>query len=560
MAQVEISVDSERRIIQAELRFFDRQSDISTSPQGILTETDPLILTRLYPPILRGMSVVYGQLNRRIALVDGSADRLYIEVLAAKAKQGEMVSDREANKIRESIERDGGEQAKALQAQSVLQKEEEELGFTISFFGERQARRDFHTAISEEDIVRNKHVVLETFEAISRYVNQIYGEGADARDVLLTELLLEAPFTETVIASQGDGLEIDAETRNRHESYVTSSARFAESVDMDSRLRSFELLTGKFPTDVVERSAPVTISENDRTYVARLHQLAKAIRSGEWSLDDLYALLGETLFKKSGVFEYSPTDDDQGEFTPFNMHSVSFDDIVGYQENTNYYRKLLDRLKENSPALADVNIILVVGKAGIGKSLGIKAFLANLPENARGIVFDYRKTRKMPGFEEFVRMANLHPGQHFFIVLEDIEKSYASEDLLEIDAVSPNEMPGNLHFIATTTNADKLDDGLLRPGRSKILLYGLPDENERRKIAELHAAKREIHLSPQVISAIVANSKGFTPDEIVGIFRELRMEGVASPSEQDVKKWIEDIKNRKNIKGLLKRLTKALRI
>lgn len=561
MAQVEISVESERKILSDELSFFDRHSDISSSPRGLLTETDPSILIRLYPPILRGMSVVYGQMNRRIALVDGTADRLYIAVLAAKAKQGKMVSDKEAKQIRESIEKDGGEQAKALQAQSALEKsEEEEIGYIVSFFGSKRERRGFSTAITEEEIVRNKTTVLETYEAAMRSVSIIYGDEIDTRDILLTELLMEAPFLEDIIGAQGVGQEIDVDTRKAHEGYVRSAVDFTAGVDLEARVRSFEQLTKSFTADVVERSAAVTIPESDKAYVTRLHQLAKAIRSGEWSLDDLYSLLGKNLFKRHGVFEYSSSYGEEGEFSPTPVAVVSFDDIAGYEKNTSYWKTLIDRLKENSPALADVKIVLVVGQGGTGKSLGIKAFLSSLPENAMGIIFDYKKMREMPNFKEFVRIATLHSNKHILIVFEDIENSTAKRELLEIDAVSPNEMPPNLHFIATTTKPNELEDALLRPGRSKILIYGLPDENDRRRIAELHASKREVILSPQVISIMVTKTKGFTPDEIVGILRELRVEGIANPSIKDVERWIEDIKARKNIKGLLKRLAKTLGI
>ncbi|MEK7617432.1 MAG: ATP-binding protein [Patescibacteria group bacterium] len=558
----ETLIDTERAVLRAERTFFNHFNSERTPSRGTLTGLSPTIITRQYPELIGEFLDMYNALDapvRRAEPVPPKItviDIVYNNFLVEKAKRGEVVVDSEAQEFRSRIEGEASEQLKAYAAylgtgrsmSTDDEDDDEEIEAYASMSdwisGRRmtiESRRDL------KDIVHDKKGALHVIDTIRQNVMELYGRDADMSDALLTELLLEVPFVNQVVTSQNYGEAIPDDVRTKHEEYVRQAAAFATSFSFDERIKAFEDLTMECPVDTSEAAQVRGFLDGDREYVRRLHELARAIKSGEWSLDDLYPLLGNTIFKRGKVFEYS-TARNRG-FIPANLRDVSFDDIAGYESATDYYKTLIRRLEEDSPTLAGVRIILVVGKPGIGKSLGVKAFLSNLPENGKGLIFNYQEVRRqMPSYEDLVGMAGMHPRDHLFVVLEDIDKSRGNDGLLEIDAVGTTEMPGNLHFIATTTAPQELGRALMRPGRvSKVLLYKEPTQEERVAIAELQAKKNGLDLSPQVISAIVSKSKGFTPAEVEGIMQAICVECAGEPTVKDVERFVTELKAREDL-------------
>lgn len=76
--------------------------------------------------------------------------------------------------------------------------------------------------------------------------------------------------------------------------------------------------------------------------------------------------------------------------------------------------------------------------------------------------------------------------------------------------------------IGTTNRLDIIDEALLRPARFQPIEIGLPDEQARRKIAEIHAANFHIALpTSHLLDLVVEYTQGFSGDEIRAIFQGL---------------------------------------
>jgi SpoVK/Ycf46/Vps4 family AAA+-type ATPase len=76
--------------------------------------------------------------------------------------------------------------------------------------------------------------------------------------------------------------------------------------------------------------------------------------------------------------------------------------------------------------------------------------------------------------------------------------------------------------IGTTNRIDIIDEALLRPSRFQPIEIGLPDEQARRKIAEIHAKGFRIELpGPRLLDLVVEYTQGFSGDEIRAVFQGL---------------------------------------
>ena len=553
----EALIDQERSTLRAERSFFSHFDNERTPSRGTLTTFNPTIITRFYPGLIGAFLDMYNLIEVPVRSIEplppqlSVSDIVYNRFLVEKAKKGEVVSDTEAKEFKSRIESEASEQLNAYAVylgtnnpSSSQEEEDDDIKSYASIFDYLQdkpitneGRKDSH------DITYEKKSALKTIETVRQNITELYGAGANAHDVLLTELLLEAPFVEEIVISQNSGEDIPTYARDEHETYIREAAAFASNFSLSERVNAFEDLTHECRVDVNEGIQIRDYLDEDKEYVGRLHKLAQNIRSGEWSMDDLYTLLGSTIFRRGKIFKYS-TENSRG-FVPADLKVVDFSEIAGYEEETNYYKTFIKRLKENNPALAGVRIVLVVGPPGSGKSLGIKALLSNLPENAKGLVFNYQEVRRnMPSYEDLVETANMHPRDHLIVALEDIDQSNGNEGLLEIDSVGATEMPANLHFFATTTKPEKLDRAVMRRV-SKLLQYGIPDKQERAAITKKQMERRNLALPPNIFSAIVEKSSGFSPSEIQDVISSLEVECEDVPTIKDVEKFVAELKFRK---------------
>lgn len=101
-----------------------------------------------------------------------------------------------------------------------------------------------------------------------------------------------------------------------------------------------------------------------------------------------------------------------------------------------------------------------------------------------------------------------------------VQDSVVNQLLAKIDGV---EQLNNVLLIGMTNRRDLIDDALLRPGRLEVQVeIGLPDEEGRVQILEIHTAKMREHglLAPDVdLADLAVQTKNFTGAEIEGLVR-----------------------------------------
>ncbi|PFX29475.1 Vesicle-fusing ATPase [Stylophora pistillata] len=101
-----------------------------------------------------------------------------------------------------------------------------------------------------------------------------------------------------------------------------------------------------------------------------------------------------------------------------------------------------------------------------------------------------------------------------------VQDSVVNQLLAKIDGV---EQLNNVLLIGMTNRRDLIDDALLRPGRLEVQVeIGLPDEQGRVQILEIHTAKMREHklLAPDVdLADLAVKTKNFTGAEIEGLVR-----------------------------------------
>ncbi|MFH1535819.1 MAG: ATP-binding protein [Patescibacteria group bacterium] len=416
---------------------------------------------------------------------------------------------------------------------------------------------EYKTIQGDEDLTFNKRACLARIAAVRSDLGMVYGE-VDYKRALLLELVLSSPFLGTIVR----GEPIDDDARQRHLAYLGEITQFANGFDFDKRVQNFEEYTNKYPIRWTDEPDPCDIPEFDKVYVRRVYDLAGEIMGGEINLDRLYSILSETILRRGKVFKAQSIQTDDGRMVqvlPEQLKPLYFDDIAGYKDQKRFLQVLAAKTGLHDPTIDDIRMIIFAGKPGLGKSLGVRAFLNALPENAKGVVItlDSEESSRghLPEYNTLMRLASFHPGLHLFAVIEDID-AFAGDRLhfagtrkfLELDSTTSDSAPSNFHLIATTNRPDVIDPAVTRPGRTaKILVYNEPDQEERKEIARIHGEKNNYQLSEKTLNLIAKKAEGFTPDEIRHVLWSLRFEDVQNPTKQDIEKAISEIHSRHTI-------------
>lgn len=565
-------ISLERQVLQRETAFFRGRKGNKAGYVGLLTASDHSSITIFYPEIARGMLLLYDHLERP-TVEDSAAERFLSRYLSQRLMGGELLSNEDVSKIREGIKE--GKYSEQFEAYEDYQRrsnrtttservknEQGPSDLENAIFGGVRGKskeavyEDYRPIIEGADAVFDKRQVIARVLGIQTTLQSLYGE-VDYRKALVTELLLDAPFIETVAL----GSQVDAEATSRHEAYLQEIAEFAAVFDPANRFRTFEEQTDKYQTSWTEETPEPDVTDFDKEYLQRMYKFAQAFLDGSGSTEDLYSLLRETVLRRGQLFKASTVERNRQtvvEIQPAEIEAASFDDIAGYEEQKAFYRTLLEKTAAGDPIVNDIGVIISAGKPGVGKSLGVRTFLSNLPENAKGIVIERGTTMtlrgsKLPQHEALIKLANLHPELHLFAIMEDMDTLAGDRHMspligafLEIDSVIPDAMPANLHIIGTTNKLEEIDSAVTRPGRaSKILIYEVPrNASVRKEIARIHAQLKEFVLDDESLELIASKTNDFTPDEVRQIVWDLKFDGIELPTGKDVDKYIDEIKRK----------------
>lgn len=559
-------IKKEQELLFQELRFFTHHEN--NGAVGILTTSDLRFISQIYPKLSKEMLGIYAQLTT--PEITESAQENYIEqYLSASLMRGELVTDEQARKLLDKVKE--GDHALQVAAyakhERSLQKQQQRQRPQTSrnYFGYDEEDEDdediepsaLNKLEQQGTISFKKGQIMSVQYSMDSALESLYGE-VDYKGAFLAEMLLQAPFMDAVTSPDAF---IDDAARKRHLAYIEAIKSFVDTFDADSRLQAFDQITQQYVPDNIEETKPLEFDDFDKSYVKKVYEFAKSIQECSYSLDDLYELFRQTLFRRGKHFVISISE--RGlRMVPKPPEEASFDDIVGYSEQTAYFKNLLRRTAENHRSMNNVRLILLASKPGLGKTLTITAFFNDLPENARGIVFDHKAARRRgvtSVMGEFAELARLHPDLHIFAGIEDINTNeYFEDELLDVESIIPGNFPQNLHVIATTNYLEGIPSALLRPGRASEILIYTPTRksSERAGIIRVHARKHEVTLTSRAINIIANRTGGFTPDELAHVVRTVSFELSEDTSNSEIDRIITKIKERRNLAKKIKRSLK----
>ncbi len=567
-------VGNERDAIKAELEFFGFDGDKLPTRNyrylGVYTLEPLSPITTHFPYALLGMSQIYGYLDAS-SLSSSEQTKLLQTYLGGSLKRGVLVSNEEAQRIQKEIE----EGRYSMQYQGFVNTETEDVSDRARKFQEAFDMDDDRLTIfrkgknpndyygkyslihSDSGIIQNKRIVKSWTGHVERALGSYYGE-VDYPKALLAEMILDAPFLDTVTP----GRKVDSDAETRHKAYVDQSLAFLKTFNPAERIRVFDELTADFSLDWIKEDPVPTPARGDIAYLAEIYQFAGDILAdSKWEISDLYNIYRHSILTRSQIFKASAQRDENGKvqtlFLPSEVPPTSFEEIGGYEYHKGFYQNLLYKLGKNDPRVGDVALVIAAGEPGLGKSLAVRAFLSNLPDNAKGVIFEtthaITERGKLPQYEMVTRLAALHPELQLFVVLEDMDKlagdrsqNAFSGQFLEIDSVIPDALPGNMHIIGTTNKLDRVDRAITRPGRaSKILIYEPPkQEGERIAIVKIHEDALSYPLTDELRAYIGRKATNFTPDEMRHIVWSLAFDEITDPTEKDIDRYIAEIRQK----------------
>jgi len=179
--------------------------------------------------------------------------------------------------------------------------------------------------------------------------------------------------------------------------------------------------------------------------------------------------------------------------------------------------------------------ILMVGSAGVGKSLLSKALLSRLQKHANIVPYTQMSalfcnadegTGNTSGVEslfDFINGLSIDSGMWTYILIDEIDQM-AKEDVTgkALLKVMDNTDKRKFSIIATTNRPDKLPFPFLRSGRFyPIFKISIPDEQERGEIWEIITRQHKLDISPEICNELAKMTENFTGADINEIAREI---------------------------------------
>lgn len=288
---------------------------------------------------------------------------------------------------------------------------------------------------------------------------------------------------------------------------------------------------------------------------------------GEFTKKDLKLIFEQKqqMIKKSGILEMIPLKE-------------SIDDIGGL-ENLKEWIKKKARVFKNIDKALEFGVdmpkgVLIAGVPGCGKSLNAKA-VANLFEVPLLRLDMGRLMGKYVGESEANMRKAISLAEAIspcVLWVDELEKAFAGIGGQGGGAEVTTRLFGNFltwmqeknsptFVVATANDIAKLPPELLRKGRFDEIFYvGLPNDEERKKILEIHLMKRrKDDLKNIDLNALVSKTKGYSGADIEGVIKE-SIENVFAQDKDTVKTEdiLEAIKNTHSLSEIMKEPLKKM--
>lgn len=284
-------------------------------------------------------------------------------------------------------------------------------------------------------------------------------------------------------------------------------------------------------------------------------------KDGELSNRDLVLILEQKkqIILKSGILEMVPLKED-------------LNDIGGLENLKDWLTKKAKVFKSIDKAIAfGVDIpkgVLIAGVPGCGKSLNAKAaaklFEVPLLRLDMGRIMGKYVGESEANMRKAIALAEaIAP---CVIWIDELEKGFAGigGDSGSADVTTRlfgslltwmQEKESAVFVVATANDIIKLPPELLRKGRFDEVFYvGLPSENERKKIFEIHIMKRRnVDLNDIDLNKLVSRTNGYSGADIEGVVKEsienVYTEGKDKLTTEDI---LEAIKHTHSLSEIMK--------
>ena len=288
---------------------------------------------------------------------------------------------------------------------------------------------------------------------------------------------------------------------------------------------------------------------------------------GELSKQDLSLIFEQKqqMIMKSGILEMIP-------------QKESIDDIGGL-DNLKVWLKKKAKVFKNIDKAKEFGVdipkgVLIAGVPGCGKSLNAKAaaklFEVPLLRLDMGRIMGKYVGESETNMRKAIAMAEaIAP---CVVWIDELEKGFAGVGGDGGGADVTTRLFGSLltwmqekesaaFVVATANDIIKLPPELLRKGRFDEIFYvGLPSDNERKRIFEIHISKRRIKdLSDIDLNRLVSRTKGYSGADIEGVVKEsienIYAEGKDKLTTDDL---LEAIKNTHSLSEIMKEPLKKM--
>ena len=288
---------------------------------------------------------------------------------------------------------------------------------------------------------------------------------------------------------------------------------------------------------------------------------------GELSKQDLSLIFEQKqqMIMKSGILEMIP-------------QKESIDDIGGL-DNLKVWLKKKAKVFKNIDKAKEFGVdipkgVLIAGVPGCGKSLNAKAaaklFEVPLLRLDMGRIMGKYVGESETNMRKAIAMAEaIAP---CVVWIDELEKGFAGVGGDGGGADVTTRLFGSLltwmqekesaaFVVATANDIIKLPPELLRKGRFDEIFYvGLPSDNERKRIFEIHISKRRIKdLNDIDLNRLVSRTKGYSGADIEGVVKEsienIYAEGKDKLTTDDL---LEAIKNTHSLSEIMKEPLKKM--
>lgn len=288
---------------------------------------------------------------------------------------------------------------------------------------------------------------------------------------------------------------------------------------------------------------------------------------GELTKQDLSLIFEQKqqMIMKSGILEMIP-------------QKESLDDIGGL-DNLKIWLKKKAKVFKNIDKAKEFGVdipkgVLIAGVPGCGKSLNAKAaaklFEVPLLRLDMGRIMGKYVGESEANMRKAISLAEaIAP---CVIWIDELEKGFAGVGGDSGGADVTTRLFGSLltwmqekdsaaFVVATANDIVKLPPELLRKGRFDEIFYvGLPSDNERKKIFEIHISKRrKMDLSDIELNKLVSRTKGYSGADIEGVVKEsienVYAEGKDKLTTEDI---LEAIKNTHSLSEIMKEPLKKM--